>query len=286
MNDADEAARERTADGDLTYWRPAGLDGLEILEARDCPRRWRMMHETFTFCTVRSGGGQFEYRRRSHDVERGTTHLLEPGNLHRDLVASPRNNFDVVFVAAPAVAASLGIPEEKLPHFRDGLSRSPRIANALHMLVKACKRAETELETRSWLSELVGTAFAAHGETRGVPRPARQDVRRVMRLIQARYAEPLSLDELAAAAGGVTTFHLIRAFRSSLGITPHQYLIQQRIARARHLLQRPGASVATVAAEVGFGDQSHLHRHFVSTLGVTPGRYAKALGAPGATTAP
>jgi transcriptional regulator GlxA family with amidase domain len=136
------------------------------------------------------------------------------------------------------------------------------------------------------LSELVGTVFMNHGEPRGTPWPERHDLRRVVRLIQARYAEPLSLEELAVAAGGVTTFHLIRAFRSSLGVTPHQYLIQQRVARARHLLRRPGASVATVAAEVGFGDQSHLHRHFVSTLGVTPGRYAKALGAPGATTAP
>jgi AraC-like DNA-binding protein len=277
MKSNDEAASARAAEGDFSYARASGLDGVELLEARASRKRWRVLHETFAFCTIRSGGAQFEYRRRTHDAEEGTTHLLEPGNIHRDLRAAPRNDFDVVFISADTVASALGVPVERVPHLKDGLSRSPLVACAVRALAEDCKHAGTPMAMRSSLSELVGTIFADHAEA-SQPWLARPDLRPVVRLIQMHYTEPLSLEDLAAAAKGVTTFHLIRSFRSTFGLTPHQYIIQQRIARARKLLQRPGANVAAVAVEVGFGDQSHLHRHFVSTLGVTPGQYARALG--------
>ncbi|GAB4193043.1 MAG: AraC family transcriptional regulator [Coleofasciculaceae cyanobacterium] len=79
----------------------------------------------------------------------------------------------------------------------------------------------------------------------------------------------LSLKELAAIAQ-MSQYHFCRAFRQAIGLSPHQYLIQQRVERAKQLLQTGGMSLGAVAIACGFTHQSHLHRHFKRLVGVTP----------------
>jgi AraC-like DNA-binding protein len=74
---------------------------------------------------------------------------------------------------------------------------------------------------------------------------------------------------------GLSRAHLIRAFRREFHITPHAYLTDIRIRRARHLL-RQGESPASVALECGFADQAHFARHFKARTGVTPGQFRAA----------
>lgn len=84
-----------------------------------------------------------------------------------------------------------------------------------------------------------------------------------------------TLAELAALSG-VSRFQLLRGFARAVGVTPHAYLLQQRVRLARRLLaagQRP----AEAAAEAGFADQSHLTRAFRRQLGVTPAHYRAAV---------
>jgi AraC family transcriptional regulator len=100
---------------------------------------------------------------------------------------------------------------------------------------------------------------------------AHRAVNAAVRFIRERYAQPISLADMAQAAD-VSTFHLARLFKRALGMSPHQYLIEVRVHCARALLatgaDRP--SVAEVAAAVGFADQSHLTRQFKRVLGTTP----------------
>lgn len=55
-----------------------------------------------------------------------------------------------------------------------------------------------------------------------------------------------------------------------MGVTPHQYILQRRIEKAKYLLQQGKLSIAEVAATVGFCDQSHFTRYFKRIVGVTP----------------
>jgi AraC family transcriptional regulator len=91
--------------------------------------------------------------------------------------------------------------------------------------------------------------------------------------IQDHYAEPIALDDIAAAAH-LSPYHLARLFKQATGHTPHQYLIQMRVNSARALLTSGAGqrSLAEVAAAVGFADQSHLTRHFKRQFGITPKR--------------
>ena len=74
---------------------------------------------------------------------------------------------------------------------------------------------------------------------------------------------------------GLPRHHLIRAFRRETGLTPHAYLIDVRVRRARERLRR-GESLGEVAAATGFCDQPHLTRAFKARLGVTPGAFRAA----------
>ncbi len=104
--------------------------------------------------------------------------------------------------------------------------------------------------------------------------PARA-CQRAIELIEARFAEPVSLQELADAAGlGVRQFS--RSFRSATGHTPHQYLLQRRVEHAKALIGL-AVPLAEVAGRCGFADQSQLTRTFVRVVGLTPGRYRTEL---------
>jgi AraC-like DNA-binding protein len=91
----------------------------------------------------------------------------------------------------------------------------------------------------------------------------------VKALIEARHGEDLSLAELAHAAR-LPRHHLIRAFRRETGLTPHAWLIDVRVRRARDRLRR-GETPGDAAAATGFCDQAHLTRAFKARYGVTPG---------------
>jgi AraC-like DNA-binding protein len=97
----------------------------------------------------------------------------------------------------------------------------------------------------------------------------------VKELLARRYAEDLTLQELAAEAK-LSRYHLIRAFHHATGLTPHAYLINQRIKAAKQRL-RQGEDLMEIAAATGFSDQAHLTRVFKTRVGVTPGAYRAAV---------
>lgn len=105
--------------------------------------------------------------------------------------------------------------------------------------------------------------------------PARGDcIARARARIEDAPAAALTLEALAAEAA-MSRFRLYRAFRQQLGLSPHAYLLQCRLALARRLL-RTGMPAAEAALAAGFCDQSHLTRWFTRTFGLPPARYARA----------
>ena len=93
--------------------------------------------------------------------------------------------------------------------------------------------------------------------------------RRLVDYIENRLDQGLSLQELASVAGmGVWTFG--KRFRASFQTTPHSYIMDRQLDRARGLLSRGSLPVKAVAFACGFSDQAHLTRVMRSRLGTTP----------------
>lgn len=86
---------------------------------------------------------------------------------------------------------------------------------------------------------------------------------------------PATLADLAVQAA-LSEFHFARMFRASMGITPHAWVAQRRLARACELLRgspRKPLSLEHVAAACGYSHASHLSRRFREELGTTPARF-------------
>lgn len=97
----------------------------------------------------------------------------------------------------------------------------------------------------------------------------------VRELMDARLSEPLSLEDLASAAGlGVSQF--ARRFTARAGCPPHRYLVRLRVERAARLLRAGAMPIAQVAAACGFSHQEHLTRVIRSQLGTTPAALRRA----------
>ncbi|MEO8072246.1 MAG: AraC family transcriptional regulator [Acidobacteriota bacterium] len=91
----------------------------------------------------------------------------------------------------------------------------------------------------------------------------------VLDLIESDLAEDLSLKVLANAAG-LSEYHFLRMFKQSTGYTPHQYVINQRIERARELLKKTDMTITEIAYLLGFSNHAHFTHHFRRKTGFTP----------------
>ena len=84
--------------------------------------------------------------------------------------------------------------------------------------------------------------------------------------------QDLSLEAIASTLG-MSQYYFARLFKQSMGIAPYQYVIQQRVERAKQLLKQRELSIAEIALRCGFASQSHLNRHFRQLTGMTPKAY-------------
>ena len=91
-------------------------------------------------------------------------------------------------------------------------------------------------------------------------------------LADARYFEPLGVDDMAAAAG-LSRAHFSREFRRAYGESPHQYLLTRRMERAAWLLRATDRSVADVCFSVGLASVGSFTSSFTRTYGVSPTAY-------------
>jgi AraC family transcriptional regulator len=99
--------------------------------------------------------------------------------------------------------------------------------------------------------------------------------RRATELLMASLASDINLADLAASCG-LSPRYFARAFRISMGLPPHKWLLQQRVARAKELLLHSSDSLGQVALACGFADQSHLTRVFSRAVGATPWAWRRA----------
>lgn len=138
--------------------------------------------------------------------------------------------------------------------------------------VESLRRAEAMLDVRH--------KHAMHGPAEA-PRQglAPWQVRRVLAYIDANLDTSLKNKDLAAIAR-LSPFHFNVAFRSSVGNSPHEYIIRRRMEWAQGLMLSTERSLSEIAAECGLADQAHLTRLFRRVVGESPAAWRRARANP------
>jgi AraC family transcriptional regulator len=108
--------------------------------------------------------------------------------------------------------------------------------------------------------------------TSGLPRHV---LRRIIERMRS-FSCDLSLQALANESG-YSRVHFVRMFRAATGYSPHNYLLNLRLERARELLKNPSLSLIDIALDCGFSSHSHMSRLFHKSVGVTPSAYRRSL---------
>lgn len=277
-------AYRRPAEEIATFWRDPALHNLELLHAHYVTHSFAPhAHEGFAIGVIERGAERFAYRRANHIAPAGSIVVINPGEMHTGAALLPDGwSYRMLYPDAQvlqAVASEMSGRHRDIPFFAEPVIDDPDLAALILKAHTLLEMPSTPLERESRLLPVLAHLIERHADAhpsrpqrqpRAQPAPA---VWRVRDYLAEHYADAVTLDELAALAG-LSPFHLLRTFSAAVGMPPHVYLTQVRVARAKNLLA-VGLPIAEVAALTGFVDQSHLTRHFKRTVGVAPGQYVR-----------
>jgi AraC family transcriptional regulator len=162
------------------------------------------------------------------------------------------------------------------------LIRDLALERVAHRLLReiAEPRPESPLVAETLAQELVGHLVAIHssvsvagsGKCHALA-PSR--LKRVEEFMRANLAQPVSLRDIAAAAG-MSLYHFARGFRQATGRPPHRYLLELRLCEARTLLHDPRLPIGEIARTVGYA-HSHFTAVFARHMGMTPSTFRDVL---------
>ncbi|NBD14659.1 MAG: helix-turn-helix domain-containing protein [Cyanobacteria bacterium] len=103
-------------------------------------------------------------------------------------------------------------------------------------------------------------------ESPGLPQ---RQLMTILDYIEANLDQEIKLAHLAQLLG-MSQFHFSHLFKQAMGLSPYQYLLKQRVERAKHLLKQTDRLIADIALECGFNSHSHLSKQFRQFTGMTP----------------
>lgn len=264
----------------ISVWRPADIDGVELRRGvavtAPYPKHW---HEEYQLCFIGDGGGELFYRGAYHDTPKTSLFVVHPGEVHSNRSATGCS-FRSVYIRPEMVRNALADPggkPAKLPFFPDPMIYDREIIADYLRLHGSLENSATTLEREGLLLELITKLVRRHALEKAVGAAARRAGReskavgRVRDYIVANYDRKITLKDLARLVN-LSTYHLNRVFSREIGMPPHAFQTQVRIAKAKRLIKR-GVPLSDVAARTGFADQSHFSRHFKRLMKITPGEY-------------
>ena len=141
----------------------------------------------------------------------------------------------------------------------------------------ASTQARSSVDTSNAIASPGGSAGCGNpaGIIRGGLRP--RMLRCICEYIDSHIEQRIKLEQLAKLSD-LSVYHFARAFKQSVGLTPHQYLMRRRVERAIELIKSTNMRLSEIASTAGFADQSHCSRQFKQYVGMSPRAYRWRIG--------
>lgn len=236
------------------------------------------------------------HRRRILQGHHASTHDFDAGSIyirdfHDDYRADLQGGFDFVLIELSRAFIERVNDERGGPRISSLLPQAGTVDPVLAHLSQVLGGVlEQPAQSSNLFVEHLGLAIGTHllerygaGATTGWADSGGSRV--LSRKLEARAKDMLlaalrddsSIADIAEACG-LSRSYFIKAFRQTVGTTPHRWLLEQRVQKAQELLRMPGQSITDVALLCGFADQAHMTRVFTSLVGVSPGAWRRANG--------
>jgi AraC-like DNA-binding protein len=256
------------------FHRPCFLPGVELVSVAYGNRRFpEHCHEEYVIGAVTAGAETLSVGRQQHLADAGTVLQLNPTEAHANVtIGTETLRYSVLYVPE-TVIASFCNEGTTLPRFDLCVTKDASLFQrvcSVHAMLSS--DGSGKLEQESALASLVH-ALNSVETPKQTGSAVLHTAAETMRLfIEDHHVDGFGLHDLSALTG-LSTFHLIRTFKRSFGLTPLAYRDQLRMTKARRFLLQ-GQSTAQIASELGYADQSHFTRQFQRIVGTSPQRYA------------
>lgn len=260
----------------VRFWRiPEG--DCELLSARYSTQSFgRHSHDRYAVGVISGGVEKLFYRGSHYLGGAGSVVTISPGEIHDGLPGHGQGwMYRMLYLDPQWVNRAVFQGRFSADHihlFQTALSLAPDFAQTFLHQHQIIEKSNPSLERETILLDLVTQLFERSGVAMAPVSAAEQHaVKRIKKKLEDEFDKQIPLEELAQLVN-LDPLYLIRVFKKSVGVSPHSYQIQKRIAQVQKLL-RTGAGLAEASFACGFFDQSHMTRAFKKVVGITPGSF-------------
>ncbi|MGJ7517424.1 helix-turn-helix domain-containing protein [Pseudomonas baetica] len=272
-------SKPKDADKAPRFWRDDSLPFIEaraIADGREVCYT-RHSHAHFSIGAITAGRSTYIHEQSQFEVGAGTVVLMNPGDVHAcNPIDDQPWSYLMLYVDTPWLTDlqhQLGFSDDlALRRFAVTHTVDLELFEGLKTLYRVLVDQQQDVLRK----HSAAVEFFTDVQLRLNPldQPLREPnfkLERAADFIRAHCTHMLKLEDICEAAQ-LSPSYLIRAFKQHYGMTPHAFLVNQRIQFARDQL-RNGKLIADVALEAGFADQAHFQRAFKQHLAATPGQY-------------
>lgn len=266
----------------VAFWRDRRFADMECMSATFHTLQFSPhSHDTFGIGAMEAGSQKYRIQGTAHTAGAGDLYLINPEEIHEGRPVDEGYRYRIIYPSVDLMREIMeditGKPLAGTPSFRVAAAFAPDFAREFVVLHKQMETGQDRLEVEARFIDFLCRLMAVYGAEKHASeeRAVRKPVRIARDYMDARFAEDLSLAEVAAEVG-LSRAHLVRSFAKEFHAPPHTWLTDRRIREAKMLLKK-GASIADTAFDCGFADQPHLTRHFKARTGVTPAAYREKL---------
>lgn len=195
-----------------------------------------------------------------------TLHIyLEPNFVQRTAESCDLNHDQM------AIEPQIAIRDEQLSHMAMSLLYELRAENVIGRLYADSVASVLAIQLVRRYSCLKDVAIRKGGM-------APHKLRRALEFISEKLEQQQGIAlEVVAQQVGMSRYHFSRVFKESMGLSPINYIVRQRIERAKKLLMETDLAIADIALQAGFSGQSHFTTFFRKLVGLTPRSFRRGI---------
>ncbi len=262
------------------FWKLPELEGLELQKATYRAHSFTPhFHEEYAIGILLKGSQEKYCRRSKHIIHEGQICVINPGEVH---FAGPVDkhgwSYRMLFANASLlreISSQIMGMKQDYPFFPDLVIDDDNLFNMILNLHLILERPETpSLEKESTFLSVMEQFILKYADVKPqnrILKSSGKHIKIVKEYLDQNYEQEISLEMLSELTE-ISPFYLLRLFKKEVGSTPHIYLTQRRINKAKQFLTS-GDSLSEVAYKTGFVDQSHFTNRFKNIVGITPGQY-------------
>ena len=229
-------------------------------------------HDDYSIALITHGEHTFTCNKEIYQAKVGDIRLINPGDIH---VCNSKEWGYITFTPNSDFVEAFSESCQKELHnitFNKPVINNPNLAKLFFELKNATKEWEDSLMAENILEELIVNLIQSYSNKEFKQKKkidfSSKKLHQAVEYMKENFNKNLKLERLSSLSG-LSKYHFLRKFKEEFDMTPHAYLLQIRIQKAKNLLFR-GYALNEIAYECGFSDQSHFTRVFNKVFGMSP----------------